>query len=85
MSLFDPEPRNENDPMDQFGHALLEIDMHVFQEVWIHKMEFFFVRASKPIILLNIGSFLFGKGMSFPTLLAAFLLIASICWENTTT
>lgn len=74
MSLFDPEPRNnENDSMDWFGHALLEIDMHVFQEVWTHKMEFFFACASKRMILLNICSFLFGKEMSSPTLLAIVL------------
>lgn len=74
MSLFDPDPRaNEhNDAFDWFGQALLEINLHVFQEVWTHKIEFFFACAQKRIILLNICQFLFRETTS-PTLLAIVL------------
>ncbi|KAG5637374.1 hypothetical protein H0H81_004799 [Sphagnurus paluster] len=75
MSLFDPDPRvnDQNDAIDWFGHALLEINLHVFQEVWTHKMEFFFKCASKRIILLNICQNLFTREPTSPTLLAIVL------------
>lgn len=75
MSLFDPDPRvnEQNDALDWFGHALLEINLHVFQEVWTHKMEFFFKCASKRMILLNICQFLFTREPTSPTLLAIVL------------
>ncbi|KAF5387961.1 hypothetical protein D9615_000446 [Tricholomella constricta] len=75
MSLFEPDPRvnEQNDAIDWFGHALLEINLHVFQEVWTHKMEFFFNCASKRMILLNICQFLFTREPTSPTLLAIVL------------
>ncbi|KAG6816156.1 hypothetical protein H0H87_008290 [Tephrocybe sp. NHM501043] len=75
MSLFDPDPRvnDQNDAIDWFGHALLELNLHVFQEVWTHKMEFFFTCASKRMILLNICQFLFTRESTSPTLLAIVL------------
>ncbi|GLB33849.1 putative PI3 PI4-kinase family protein [Lyophyllum shimeji] len=75
MSVFDPDPRinEQNDAIDWFGHALLEINLHVFQEVWTHKMEFFFQCASKRMILLNICQFLFTREPTSPTLLAIVL------------
>ncbi|KAF8076441.1 hypothetical protein FPV67DRAFT_1558921 [Lyophyllum atratum] len=76
MSLFDPDPRvvnEQNDAIDWFGHALLEMNLHVFQEVWTHKMEFFFKCASKRMILLNICQFLFTREPTSPTLLAIVL------------
>ncbi|KAF9009027.1 hypothetical protein BDQ17DRAFT_1422200 [Cyathus striatus] len=75
MSLFDPDPRlnDQNDVIDWFGHALLEINLHVFQEVWTHKMEFFFEHARKRMILLNICQFLFSREATSPTLLAIVL------------
>ncbi|KAG6866480.1 hypothetical protein C0991_003998 [Blastosporella zonata] len=75
MSLFDPDPRinDQNDAIDWFGHALLEMNLHVFQEVWTHKMEFFFNNASKRMILLNVCQFLFTREATSPTLLAIVL------------
>lgn len=75
MSLFDPDPRmnEQNDAIDWFGHALLEIDAHTFQEVWTHKMEFFFACAQKRIMLLNICQFLFTRENTSPALLAIVL------------
>ena len=75
MSLFDPDPRvnEQNDAVDWFGHALSEIDLHVFQEVWTHKMDFFFTCASKRMILLHICQFLFSRDTTSPILLAIVL------------
>ncbi|KDR83700.1 hypothetical protein GALMADRAFT_236040 [Galerina marginata CBS 339.88] len=75
MALFDPDPRipEQNEPIDWFGHALTEVNLHVFQEVWTHKMEFFFERAQKRITLLNICQFLFSRDTTSPTLLAIVL------------
>ncbi|KAG6837441.1 hypothetical protein H0H93_009535 [Arthromyces matolae] len=75
MSLFDPDPRvnDQNDAIDWFGHALLEMNLHVFQEVWTLKMDFFFTGASKRMILLNICQFLFTREATSSTLLAIVL------------
>ncbi|KAG6831589.1 hypothetical protein H0H92_009062 [Tricholoma furcatifolium] len=75
MSLFDPDPRinDQNDAIDWFGHALLELNLHIFQEVWTLKMEFFFNCASKRMILLNICQLLFTREATSPTLLAVVL------------
>ncbi|RDB22695.1 Transcription-associated protein 1 [Hypsizygus marmoreus] len=75
MALFDSDPRvnEQGDAIDWFGHALLEINLHVFQEVWTHKIEFFFNSASKRMILLNICQFLFTREATSPTLLAIVL------------
>ncbi|KAF9453072.1 FAT-domain-containing protein [Macrolepiota fuliginosa MF-IS2] len=80
MVLLDPEPRpdprgtNEySDAVEWFGHALLEINLHVFQEVWTHKIDFFFDCARTRILLLNICQFLFAREQTSPTLLAIVL------------
>ncbi|TFK43492.1 hypothetical protein BDQ12DRAFT_731508 [Crucibulum laeve] len=75
MSLFEPDPRitEQNEAIDWFGHALMEINLHVFQEVWTHKMAFFFEHARKRIILLNICQFLFSRDSTSPTLLSIVL------------
>ncbi|KAF5369949.1 hypothetical protein D9758_001009 [Tetrapyrgos nigripes] len=74
MSYFEPESRvNETDAIDWFAPVLLEVDPHVFQEVWTHKIDFFFECAQKRIILLNICQFLFSKESSSPPLLAIVL------------
>ncbi|THV08510.1 hypothetical protein K435DRAFT_832965 [Dendrothele bispora CBS 962.96] len=74
MSYFEPESRvNETDAIDWFAPVLLEVDPHVFQEVWTHKIDFFFECAQKRIILLNICQFLFNKEPSSPPLLAIVL------------
>lgn len=75
ISFFDPDPRAAelNDALEWFGSALLEINLHVFQEVWTHKIEFFFENASKRMMLLNICQFLFTREPTSPTLLAIVL------------
>jgi len=80
MVLLDPEPRPDprsandySDAMEWFGHSLLEINLHVFQEVWTHKIDFFFDCARTRILLLNICQFLFAREQTSPTLLAIVL------------
>jgi len=75
MALFDPDPRvpDQNEPIDWLGHALAEVNLHVFQEVWTHKMDFFFQAAQKRILLLNICQFIFTRDTTSPTLLAIVL------------
>ncbi|KAF9567316.1 hypothetical protein CPC08DRAFT_17123 [Agrocybe pediades] len=74
MSQFDdPRMQEQNEPIEWFGHALAEVNLHVFQEVWTHKMEFFFERARKRIILLNLCQFLFTRDTTSATLLAIIL------------
>ncbi|TFK23272.1 atypical/PIKK/TRRAP protein kinase [Coprinopsis marcescibilis] len=75
MSLYDPDPRinEQNDVIEWFGHTLWELDIHVFQEVWTHKIEFFFEHAQKRIILLTICQFLFNRESTSSVLLAIVL------------
>ncbi|KAF8165306.1 hypothetical protein B0H34DRAFT_232712 [Crassisporium funariophilum] len=75
MSLFDPDPRvpEQNEPIEWFGHALTEVNLHVFQEVWSHKIEFFFECARKRIMLLNVCQTLFTREATSATLLAIVL------------
>ncbi|KAG7449166.1 uncharacterized protein BT62DRAFT_1073682 [Guyanagaster necrorhizus] len=62
-----------NDAIDWFSPILSEINLHVFQEVWTHKMEFFFECAQKRVALLGICSYLFNREATSPTLLAIVL------------
>jgi transformation/transcription domain-associated protein len=75
MSLFDPDPRvnDPNDAIEWLSPVLLEINLHVFQEVWTHKIDFFFQCAQKRIVLLNICQLLFNRESTSPTLLAIVL------------
>lgn len=75
MSLFDPDPRvpEQNEPIEWFGHVLTEVNLHVFQEVWTHQMDFFFERARKRIMLLSVCQFLFTRDTTSATLLAIVL------------
>jgi len=73
MSLFDAEPREASEAMDWFGGVLCEVNLHVFQEVWTHKMEFFFQCAQKRPALLHICHVLFTRETFSPTLVAIVL------------
>ncbi|KAF8621580.1 hypothetical protein AX15_007606 [Amanita polypyramis BW_CC] len=75
MLLFDPETRlnEQTDAIDWFGHSLVEINLYAFQEVWIHKIDFFFQCVQKRVILLNVCQFLFSREHTSPTLLAIVL------------
>nr|GAT59465.1 predicted protein [Mycena chlorophos] len=66
------EPTNE-DPTEWFGLVLIELNLHVFQEIWAHNIEFFFKCASKRPLILNLCQGILGKEAYSPTLLAAIL------------
>jgi transformation/transcription domain-associated protein len=70
MALFDAEPREANEAMDWFGGVLFEVNLHVFQEVWTHKIDFFFQCAQKRPALLHICQVLFSREVISPTLVA---------------
>ncbi|KAL0563573.1 transcription-associated protein 1, partial [Marasmius crinis-equi] len=75
MTYFEPEARaNEsNDTIDWFGLFLLEVNLHVFQEVWTQNVGHFFECAQRKVLLMNICQFLFTKESTSPTLLAIIL------------
>jgi transformation/transcription domain-associated protein len=75
MSLYDLDPRlnEQNDIVDWFGHALLELNPNVFQEVWTHKIELFFENAQRRPILLNVCQFLFSRDPTTAGLLSIVL------------
>ncbi|KAF9075762.1 FAT domain-containing protein [Rhodocollybia butyracea] len=75
MAYFelDSRPNEPGDVNDWFPPILLEVNPHVFQEVWTQKIEFFFTHAQKKIVLLNICQLLFQKDTCSPTLLAIVL------------
>ncbi|KAJ3722891.1 FAT domain-containing protein [Lentinula raphanica] len=74
MTYFELDRPNEPvDVIDWFAPILIEVNPHVFQEVWTQKIDFFFGFAQKKIILLNICQVLFQKDTCSPTLLAIVL------------
>ena len=75
MSLFYPDPRvnDPNDAIEWFSSVLVEVNLHILQEVWTHKIDFFFQCVQKRIVLLNICQFLFNRESTSPTLLAIVL------------
>ncbi|KAF9057606.1 hypothetical protein BJ165DRAFT_1520972 [Panaeolus papilionaceus] len=75
MSLFDLDPRlpEQNESLEWLGLVLLEVNLHVFQEVWTREMEFFFECAQKRLVLLGLCQVLFTRESTSPTLLAIVL------------
>jgi transformation/transcription domain-associated protein len=73
MSLLDADLREANEAMDWFTFVLCDINPHVFQEVWTHKIGFFFQCAQKRPALLHICNVLLGREPLSPTLVAIVL------------
>jgi transformation/transcription domain-associated protein len=73
MSLFDGELQQCTEAMEWLAGVLCELNLHVFQEVWTQKMDFFFSLAQKRPQLLHICSTLFTKEPVSPTLVAIVL------------
>lgn len=77
MALFDFDTRANNNELSEtiewFAPILYELNLHVFQEVWLHKIEFFFEHAQKRIPMLNLCQTLLAKESVSPTLLAIVL------------
>jgi len=74
MSLFDPDPRmpEQNEPIEWFAHALTEINLHIFQEVWTHKIGFFFECAQKRI---------YASHSTFVRLFSIEKPLLPLCWQ----
>ncbi|KAF8195850.1 FAT domain-containing protein [Mycena galopus ATCC 62051] len=70
MSLLEP---TAEDPTEWFAVVLFELNLHVFQEIWAHNMEFLFQCAQKRSSLLNLCQLLLTKEPFSPTLLATIL------------
>lgn len=73
MSLYDTAQNEATEAMDWFAGVLNEVNLHVFQEVWTHKIEFFFELSKKRPALLHICQCLFTRETASPTLLAIVL------------
>ncbi|EMD40733.1 hypothetical protein CERSUDRAFT_111311 [Gelatoporia subvermispora B] len=73
IALFDGESREANEAMDWMGGALCEINLHVFQEVWTQKIEFYFKSAEKRPVLLHLSQFFLQREAISPTLVAIIL------------
>ncbi|OCH94107.1 atypical/PIKK/TRRAP protein kinase [Obba rivulosa] len=73
IALFDGESREANEAMDWMGGALCEINLHVFQEVWTRKIEFYFEAAEKRPVLLHLSQFFLSRETISPTLVAIIL------------
>ncbi|KAJ7276442.1 hypothetical protein B0H12DRAFT_1227571 [Mycena haematopus] len=70
MSLLEP---TTEDPTEWFAVVLFELNLHVFQEIWAHNMEFLFQCAQKRSSLLNLCQAILTKEPFSPTLLATIL------------
>ncbi|KDQ64542.1 hypothetical protein JAAARDRAFT_28186 [Jaapia argillacea MUCL 33604] len=73
MSLCEADPRELSEAMDFFVQGLTEVNLHVLQEVWTHKIGFFFECAQKRPALLQICQGLYMKESISPTLVAIVL------------
>ncbi|KZT05505.1 atypical/PIKK/TRRAP protein kinase [Laetiporus sulphureus 93-53] len=73
LAFWDNEPREASEYMDWFGQVLGEVNLHVFQEVWTQKIDFFFDNVEKRPILMHLAQALFSREYSSPTLVAILL------------
>ncbi|KAJ7068316.1 hypothetical protein C8F01DRAFT_1364679 [Mycena amicta] len=70
MALLEP---TTEDPTEWFALVLVELNLHVFQEIWAQNMEFFFQCTPKRPLILNLCQAILTKESYSPTLLAAIL------------
>ena len=47
VAFFDGEAREAHDALERLGSAMVEINLHVFQEVWTRKIAFYFSSIEK--------------------------------------
>ncbi|KAI0053544.1 FAT-domain-containing protein [Auriscalpium vulgare] len=73
MSLYDADIRDATEAMDWLAGALVEVNLHVFQEVWNQKIGFFFLTSQTRPALLHICQTLFSREATSPTLVAIVL------------
>ncbi|KAL1742601.1 FAT domain-containing protein [Schizophyllum fasciatum] len=76
-ALFDPDPRLPEpavEPIADFlGPVMLEVDPHVFQEIWTVKISFFFDYALKRMPLVSVCQYLLMKESTSSTMLSVVL------------
>uniref|UniRef100_D8PQ42 Non-specific serine/threonine protein kinase n=1 Tax=Schizophyllum commune (strain H4-8 / FGSC 9210) TaxID=578458 RepID=D8PQ42_SCHCM len=76
-ALFDPDPRMADPPPDSIaehlGPVFVEIDPHVFQEIWTVKIDFFYNYALKRIPLVNLCQVLLMREPTSSTMLSVIL------------
>ncbi|KAF7332097.1 hypothetical protein MKEN_00090300 [Mycena kentingensis (nom. inval.)] len=70
MTLLEPVAE---DPTEWLALVLVELNLHVFQEIWAQNMEFFFQCAPKRPLISNLCQAILTKDTYSPTLLAAIL------------
>lgn len=73
ITLFEGDQREAVECMEILCNALLEVNLHVFQEVWSQKIGFFFENAEKRPALMNLAHSLFNRDVSSPTITAIVL------------
>ncbi|EKM59507.1 uncharacterized protein PHACADRAFT_205724 [Phanerochaete carnosa HHB-10118-sp] len=73
MPLFDNEHRDAVEAMEQLGGTFLEVDLHVFQEVWTTKIEFINAAVEKRPYLMQVANQYFQRDTHSPTLVAIVL------------
>ncbi|KAI0068843.1 FAT-domain-containing protein [Artomyces pyxidatus] len=73
MTLYDADPREASEAMDWLAGSLMEVNLHIFQEVWTQKIGFFFEAAQKRPYLLHVCQTLFSRDATSPTLVAIVL------------
>jgi transformation/transcription domain-associated protein len=73
MSLCDGDNREATETLDFFAGVLLEVNLHVLQEVWTNKIALFFEAAVQRQHLLHLCQTLFNRESVSPTLLGIVL------------
>ncbi|KAL6299677.1 atypical/PIKK/TRRAP protein kinase [Sparassis latifolia] len=74
LAFYDGEPlRDANEIQEWLGAVLVEANLHVLQEVWTQKIEFFFESVKKRPMLMHLAQVLFTREVLSPTLVAIVL------------
>ncbi|THH28945.1 hypothetical protein EUX98_g5232 [Antrodiella citrinella] len=73
MAPVEQESRESIELMESIGILLLDVNLHVFQEVWTQKMEFIFDNARKRIPLFHLCQYLILRDATSPTIVAIVL------------
>lgn len=73
LTALDNDQRESQEVADALCNALLEVDLHVFQEVWTQKIDLLITQAERHTSLLIFMQILFGKEATSPTVVAIVL------------
>ncbi|KAI5124824.1 hypothetical protein M0805_005454 [Coniferiporia weirii] len=61
LSLSEVEFKDEKEPMESLAMILQDIDLHVFQELWTQRLDFYFKAIVKRPSLLHLSQVLFSQ------------------------